>query len=236
MGGNAGDWRHPAVGDQPHAYPLTGGGFGEADDFGLIAADVEDDQHILRSHADELVQPVALLPGHMLHTGTHDAQMRGHVTGERIGEAPADDVNRPLFVGEQPDEGFDVLLRQMQECLAQVLDQLVGKGIAAARACFRQCRVAGKRRFQLVLKFRTQPLLKIGKAGKTKPCNKTQDRRRTDTGSFRELGDRLQTQHRIIGQQRHRRPPFGGGELVQPLPDFLGQCAFHGLFPVLSAA
>ena len=65
------------------ALPLRRG-LGEGHQILLIAADVEDDEHVLAPEIDEKVAPVVGLAGDMVDAWAQDAEMRCHVAGDRV--------------------------------------------------------------------------------------------------------------------------------------------------------
>ena len=153
--------------------------------------------------------------------------MRGHVAGDRVGEAAADEKGLGAVVGELRREVDDLLVRDVPERLADVLDDrrhdrrvVAGRGEGRVLA-------AVERRLQLRGEFVLQGRLEFGIVLEAEPADEAQDGRRADAGLLREIGDGLQADQRIVGDQRLRGAALAGRHHADPVGDQFGNAGPH---------
>src|SRR5690606_29396508 len=112
------------------------------------------------THVDQPVTPVALVAGKMEDAGADDRQVRGHVAGDRIGEAAADEEDLAARVGEKLYDGVRLAVRKMAEGLVKAVDRgrqhrrFVAFAVAAGRANQGRLKLRGKLFLQCRLEFR----------------------------------------------------------------------------------
>ena len=163
--------------------------------------------------------------------------MRHGVSRDRVREAPAEEVQRALGVGDECHDRVKFRRRHMPEGLQDVFadgGREAGVGARLAPALRRRC--LGERRFQLRLNLLTQPPLELGICGKAEPAGKAKDGGRAHAAPSGELGNRLEPDHRIVGQERPCGAALGGGQFAQPIAHDLGDgwTAAHILHPAKS--
>ncbi len=143
--------------------------------------------------------------------------MGEEVVGERLRDAPADDVDAALAIGEKGGGTVEFGGFHLRERLAQVGHDRVGEAVEDVRArCLGRPAVVFADRvrqggFQLVV----EACLEIREAAKTELLHHAGDGRRRHAGVFRHRGDAAEAGDGIVVEQRRGQLLFGAGQRIE---------------------
>ena len=140
----------------------------------------------------------------MPHVGPHEAEVRGKVARQGVGETAANQMHAAPPVAQQLDNRRKIVLGKIAERALQIGDGRFGerideRALGVPRPGF--ARGLGERRGQLRLQFLAQLPLEIRIAEKSELGDKPQDGRRADPSAFGEFGHGRQSRRGIIRQQ-----------------------------------
>ena len=93
MHGKSRDRGNPLVGNEHDLGAALSGGSGKFQHAGVIAADIEEDEHVLLADVEQVLRPEGLRGGNEAHAGPRHLQVGGEIAGDGPGDAPAGDVD-----------------------------------------------------------------------------------------------------------------------------------------------
>src|SRR5207253_8717978 len=189
----------------------------------LIAAIVEDHQHVRLAHVDELLGGPAAVRVHQPDAWAQQVELAGEISGEVRANASAEDHDPAPDVGQHTDRLVYVAMREQAQGRLKVVDRdfervaehPVGAGALGLVA------IAGQRRAQPGLDLEAEALLELRIAMEAELGDEPGHGGWAHPGPLSEPGDTLQAGDRVGREQSAGQPALGRAQAVEALPDDL---------------